>query len=311
MEETNKLAPIVLFCYNRPWHTQQTLDALALNEFASESDLIVYCDGPKKDLDDNTLQAISETRSVIKTEKRFNSIKIFESENNKGLAASIIDGVTEVVNRYGKIIVLEDDIVTSPGFLKYMNDALNVYQMDEKVMHISGYMFPIENLKQKTFFLRPTTCWGWATWDRAWRFFEKNIDKQIAELDKLNAWDNFTLNNSYPSYKIQLLLNKTGELNTWAIFWQSSVFLKQGLSLHPQISFTKNIGLDGSGTNCDSTNFYDVILLNKAFEIDKVKIKLDKVATKKLEYYFNSMTKSRKQTLRDKIYLFRKKIFKK
>ena len=126
MEETNKLAPIVLFCYNRPWHTQQTLDALALNELASASDLIVYCDGPKNDSDDKTLLSITETRNVIKSEKRFNSITIVESDYNKGLATSIIEGVTEVVNLYGKIIILEDDLVTSQGFLRYMNDALDI-----------------------------------------------------------------------------------------------------------------------------------------------------------------------------------------
>ena len=312
MEEINKLAPIVLFCYNRPWHTQQTLDALALNELASASDLIVYCDGPKNDSDEKTLQAITETRCVIKSDKRFKSITIVESEINKGLATSIIEGVTEVVNRYGKIIVLEDDIVTSPGFLTYMNDALNVYQEEEKVLHISGYMYPVKKKLPETFFIRPTSCWGWGTWMRAWNHFEKNVDKQINELDKMNGWKEFTIDSSYPSFKYQLLLNQRGELNTWAIFWQASVFVKRGLSLHPFPSLVQNIGMDGSGENCEENklnNPYKWESLSPKINVNYITPKVLKTNYRDLSFFFSSITKVRKNNWRDKFYLIRKRFF--
>lgn len=305
----NNLAPIVLFCYNRPWHTKQTLDALAKNELAAESDLFVYCDGPKNDSLE-LFSLIEETRELIDKETRFKRITVIKSKTNKGLADSIINGVTEIVNQFGKIIVLEDDIVTSPGFLKYMNDALELYKKDEKVMHISGYMFPIKSISCQTFFIHPTTCWGWGTWKSSWEYFEKDVNNQIQEIDRKNGWKLFTLNNSYPSYKNQLFLNQSGEINTWAIFWQTSVFLKKGLSLHPSTSFTKNIGLDGSGTNCDKNDFYEVESLNQDINLIKIKIKENKVVLKKIEFYFNSITKSRTISIRDRIYLLRKKIFK-
>jgi hypothetical protein len=312
MEATNNLAPIVLFCYNRPWHTQQTLDALSLNDLAAASDLIVYCDGPKINSDRTTLDAIEETRKVIKLEKRFHSLTIIESDKNKGLADSIIEGVTEIVNKHGKIIVLEDDIVTSPGFLQYMNDALNVYENEEKVMHISGYMFPVKNNLPETFFIRPTTCWGWGTWKRAWECFEKEVDKQIDKITNAKLWNKFTLNESYPSYKSQLYLNQKGEINTWAIFWQTTVFLKEGYSLHPYPSLVQNIGLDGSGIHCESnSNFNPYYWENLASSIDveEIKVKIDRKVNKQLEFYFNSITKTRNLSLRDKFYLLRKRFF--
>ena len=197
------LAPIVLFCYNRPWHTQQTLDALSKNDLADDSNLYIYCDGPKLGIGIKALADIEETRNIVKTENRFKSITIVESESNNGLADSIIHGVTEIVNRYGKIIVLEDDIVTSPGFLTYMNDALEVYKGEEKVMHISGYMYPVKKKLPDTFFIRPTSCWGWATWKRAWDCFEKNVDKQIKEIEQIKGWQEFTIDFSCPSFKDQ------------------------------------------------------------------------------------------------------------
>lgn len=311
MEETNNLAPIVLFCYNRPWHTQQTLDALSLNDLASESDLIVYCDGPKISSDRNTLEAIEETRKVIKLEKRFQSITMIESDNNKGLADSIIEGVTEVVKRHGKIIVLEDDIVTSSGFLRYMNDALEVYENEEKVMHISGYMYPVKKKLPETFFIRPTSCWGWGTWKRSWDYFEKEVDKQIKFIEQKNGWKEFTFNYSYPSFKDQLFLNRDGKLNTWAIFWQASVFLKRGVSLHPYPSLVQNIGMDGSGVNCEENKFnnpYQWQSLASQINVNYIDPKVIKSNYRTLSFFFSSITKVRKNNLRDKFYIFRKDI---
>jgi len=175
-------APIVLFTYNRPWHTRRTIEALQKNHLASESVIFIFSDGPKTEEDE---PKVEEVRKFLKTIQGFKQIEIIEREKNWGLAKNIIDGVTKVVNEYGKVIVLEDDIVTSPSFLKFMNEALNRFEDKEKVMHISGYMYPIktEGLPD-TFFIKPTSCWGWATWKRAWKFFERNPQKQINSLTK-------------------------------------------------------------------------------------------------------------------------------
>ena len=147
------LAPIVLFVYNRPWHTEQTLNALMQNELADQSVLYIYADGPKENATEEQLKKIEEVRHVIRTKKWCKEVHIIESEKNKGLADSIINGVTEIVNKYGKVIVLEDDIVTSKGFLKYMNEALELYKEEDKVYHISGYMFPVKGNCLKPFFI--------------------------------------------------------------------------------------------------------------------------------------------------------------
>jgi len=169
-----KLAPIVLFTYNRPEHTQQVLDALALNNEAKESILYIYCDGAKPLATEQELEKINTVKSIATKEHRFKEVVVIEQQKNKGLANSIIDGVSEIINEHGKIIVLEDDIVTSKGFLKYMNDALKCYENNENVMHISGFMYPHQQQLPETFFYNVTLCWGWATWQRAWQYFNPN-----------------------------------------------------------------------------------------------------------------------------------------
>ena len=123
-----KLAPIILFVYNRPWHTEQTLRALMANELAVESELYIYADGPKPNATDEQLQKIREVRQLIRQEQWCGKVHVVESEKNKGLANSVINGVSEIVNKYGRIIVLEDDLKTSPTFLTYMNQALEYYE---------------------------------------------------------------------------------------------------------------------------------------------------------------------------------------
>ncbi len=279
------LAPIVLFTYNRPWHTKQTVEALKKNYLASESELFIYSDGPKNE---EAVARVREVREYLKTIDGFKKITIIERDRNWGLANNIIDGVTEIVNEYGKIIVLEDDLVTSPYFLRFMNEALEVYKDKEKVMHISGYMYPIrkEGLPD-VFFLKPTSCWGWATWSRAWAFFEKAPDRQIKLLTKEQIKD-FNLNNSY-DYWNQLLLNYKGKLNTWAIFWYLSVYLKGGLSLHPRDSLVQNIGHDASGTHSGKFDIFKVdISMKEEWEFPH-DIAEHHIARKRLEDYFNKI----------------------
>jgi GT2 family glycosyltransferase len=158
------LAPIIVFIYNRPEHTQKTLSALSANFLAKESILYIYSDGPKQNASETEKQIILETRKIALSEKWCGEIQFIQSDYNKGLADSIITGVTDVVSKHGKVIVLEDDLVTSPYFLTYMNDALVLYADKSTVWHISGYMYPLSPQGlMDAFFWRTMDCWGWAT----------------------------------------------------------------------------------------------------------------------------------------------------
>lgn len=253
---TMKFAPVVLFVYNRPWHTIQTVEALKKNELASESELFIFSDGWKNEQDK---PKVLEVREYLKTINGFKKVHIIERERNYGLADNIIDGVTKVVNEYGRIIVLEDDIVTSPYFLRYMNDSLDRYKDIDKVFGVTGYAFPIkkEGLPP-AYFLRFLSCWGWGTYARSWKFFEKNSYKLINIFSK-EMIKEFDFNNSGLFWS-QVIANNEGKLNTWAIFYYATLFLNNGLFLMPRESFSKNIGHDDSGIHCGRTKCYDVDL---------------------------------------------------
>ena len=252
-----ELSPVILFTYNRLWHTKKTVEALQKNELAAETKLFIYSDDANSN--DNR-ESVDRVREYIKTISGFKIVIINERSKNFGLANSIIDGVGAVVKEYGKVIVLEDDLVTSPCFLSFMNKALETYKNDEKVMHISGSVYPIDNRKlDDTYFIKPASCWGWGTWERAWSYYRKDVDYYLKIFDREMICD-FNLNNSY-KYFDQIKLNKKGKLDTWAIFWYASIYLKGGLSLHPKDSYVRNIGHDGSGVHCGPSSIYDVGLM--------------------------------------------------
>ena len=239
-------SPIVLFAYNRPTHTQRTLDALSSNPEALESNLYIYCDGPKSKITDEDLKKIDQVVNIAKREKRFKKVEVRVSKKNKGLASSIVSGVTEIVEKYGRVIVLEDDIETSSGFLKYMNDALNIYEKNGMVMHISGYMYPNNQDLPETFFFKVPLCWGWATWSRSWEYFNNDsvyLWNQLKSKNQLNSLDKFGSN--YLSS--QLADNISGKLNTWFIKWHASVLLQNGCTLYPKKSLVENFGFDNTG----------------------------------------------------------------
>ena len=263
-EPNMKLAPIALFVYNRPAHTRQTVEALLKNVFAGESDLIIFSDAPKKP---EAALAVLEVREYIKTISGFKSVTIIERDENLGLAKSIISGVTEVVNVYGKIIVLEDDIVTSPAFLTFMNKALDYYQNQEKVWHISGWNYPInsEGLGD-VFFWRAMNCWGWATWADRWANFEKNSHRLIEQWTDEKKY-HFDLDGSGVFWP-QVTSNAEEKINTWAIFWYATIYQKNGLCLNPSLTFVDNIGHDGSGVHCGNAGERVPITVNPTAQIN-------------------------------------------
>lgn len=240
------LAPIVLFVYNRPWHTQQTIEALKKNELAKESDLFIYSDEAKNE---DARKSVDEVREYINKIDGFKEITIIKRNKNFGLADSIIDGVTSVVNEYGKIIVMEDDIVTSSAYLSYMNSMLNQYQDNDKIWHISGWNYPV-NIKRNgdIFFWKVMNCWGWATWSDCWKCFEKDASRLVKDWSPQQKRD-FDLGGS-GFFWPQVEANARLKINTWAIFWYATIYENNGLCINPCQSYVNNIGHDGSGEHC-------------------------------------------------------------
>lgn len=247
MNNDNKIAPIALFVYNRPWHTRQTIESLRDNELAERSDLIIFSDGPKTAADDDSVASV---RNYLKSIQGFRTVTVIERINNWGLAANIIDGVTETVNKFGRVIVLEDDLLTNQGFLDYMNQALTRYKDEDQVMQISGHMFAVDIVpKTDAVFLPLTTSWGWATWKRSWDHFDPSATGYEKLKNDRTLRYKFNLDGSY-NYFNMLLAQKNNKVDSWAIRWYLSVFMMNGLTLFPISSFIENIGFDGSGTHC-------------------------------------------------------------
>ena len=304
------LAPIVLFVYNRPKHTRQTIEALLDNPLAPQSHLYIYSDGAKDhdtkeqvqavrdylhelrtthDLSAQSKQANTETQSTAArhqgthttaphalesraaeshtqtsptTPRGFASITIIERKRNFGLAESIIDGVTTIIKKHGKIIVLEDDIVTSPTFLTYMNRALEHYASQPKVWNISAWNYPMnpDLFPEDTFFWRIPHCWGWATWQDRWEHYKRDIpwvskNFNQKDIDYINI-------NKTADYWEHFVANQKGKIKTWAIFWYLMAYKNQALTLMPKIPLIKQIGFDGSGVHCDNQDPFQNPLFN-------------------------------------------------
>jgi hypothetical protein len=284
----NKLAPIVLFVYNRPEHTKQTVEALQKNELAIESELFIYSDAAKNI---SVKAKTDEVRKYIKSINGFNKVTVIKREKNWGLAASIIDGVTKIVNEYGKVIVLEDDLVASPYFLKFMNDALEFYKNEDKVWHVSGWSYPIEpNGLDDVFLSRLMNCWGWATWANRWKYFEKDVGKTIKNFDNGNI-KRFNLGGA-TNFWSQVIGNKNNKIDTWAVFWYATIFQEDGLCLNPTQTFLENIGHDGSGVHCGENCSYSSSLSvnNNIMFVDK--IEENKLAIERIQLFYKSQKKS-------------------
>lgn len=243
---SKSLSPIVVFAYRRPEHLRRTLSSLTACEGFDVSPVIVYCDGPKNA---GERAATERTRQVAR--KLLGGRAEYHcSPANLGLARSVIRGVTEVVERFGRAIVLEDDLVLSPGFLTYMNAALDRYADEANVVQVSGYMFDVPELirQRKAFFLPFTVSWGWATWKRAWDLFDPLATGwEVLQRDK-DLRCRFNLHGAY-DYAGMLENQMAGRIDSWAIRWYWSVFRANGLVLFPSVTLVQNIGMDGSGTH--------------------------------------------------------------
>lgn len=253
-----EFAPITVFAYKRKEKVEGLFESLKDCYGAKESEVIIFCDGAKNENDFDEVLAVRDYIETIPSKGWFKRVEINKLPYNKGLAKSIIDGVTDVINRYGSIIVLEDDLVVSKDFIRYMNGALSFYKDDKRYGEISSYSLPIKALKKykkDVYVLRIADCWGWATWKDRWDGCDwslsslddfKNNARKVRDLAKLNEGMLNMLENQ-----------KSGKYDTWAARWFFHLYNMNQWTVYPKECRTVNVGYDGSGTNCDKNNQFD------------------------------------------------------
>lgn len=278
-------APIVLFVFARPEHTRRTLEALAANALAEQSDLIVYADAAR---DESDASRVREVRHLVHEAIGFRSVTVIEREANYGLARNIIEGVSETLRQHARVIVLEDDMLTSPYFLTYMNDALDRYAEDDRVVSIHGYVYPVAERLPEAFFLRGADCWGWATWRRGWACFNSDGQFLLNELKRCNLIRSFDFNGAYP-YSKMLKGQIKGANDSWAVRWYASAFLAGKLTLYPGRSLVHNIGNDNSGTHCGASASMDVELTEVPIKLGNIAIEPSEAGRRAFEAFFRRM----------------------
>jgi len=243
-------APIVLFAYKRPTHLAKTLAALQANTLAPHSDLIIFSDGPKSDAD---VEAVERCRRLASSIHGFSSVRLEVQPTNQGLARSVISGVTNIMKTHGRAIVLEDDILTTPQFLSYMNSALNWYQSDPKAFSITGYTYPGARLHIPddyafdTYPAYRSSSWGWACWGDRWAridwtmdYYERFMADKVAQAAFNRGGDDLV-----PMLRLQ----KQGRIDSWAIRFAYAHYAFGSRCIHPVRTLVSNIGLDNSGTH--------------------------------------------------------------
>ena len=279
----SRRAPILLFAYNRPAHLRRCVESLLANDLAAESDLFIFSDAPRKEED---AVAVGEVRAYVHTVTGFGKVTITERDTNWGLARSIIDGVTRIVNQYGRVIVVEDDLVLAPHFLRFMNDALDTYEQEPRVGHIQACDFTQDPTLPETFLIKWTGSWGWATWRRAWQHFNPDGLQLLHELESRKLTHTFDFNGKY-GYTRMLRRQIAGKNNSWAIRWNASLFLKDILSLNVGRSLVSNQGFDGSGTNCGGGGLYASDLYLHPLKVQKISpVEENMEARKAFERYY-------------------------
>ncbi len=287
----NILAPIVVFTYNRPEHTLRTVDALLNNPLANDSDIIIYSDSARTT---NHQNAVNEVRNYLSTITGFRSIKVIHRDKNLGLAESIIQGVTEVLQESEKVIVLEDDMVVAPYFLEYMNEALDQFVDDDRVISVHGYVYPVDIILPEAFFLPGADCWGWATWRRGWQIFNPNGKYLLDELMRRHLIQEFDYNGAYPF--LNMLRDQIkGENDSWAIRWHAAAFLANKLTLYPGRSLVNNIGNDSSGVHSGTTENFDVELSKTSINLNNVIVEVSPIALEAFEHYFKKNSSLQRQ----------------
>lgn len=277
-------APILLFVYNRPEHTMRGIQSLQRNALAKQSDLYIYSDAPRGEADRTSVE---EVRRLVAQVEGFKSVTVVERAENWGLARNIIDGVTTMTERYGRVIVLEDDLVLAPHFLQFMNDALETYKDEPRVGHIQACDFTKDASLPPTFLIQWTGSWGWATWQRAWRHFQPDGRLLLQALKSRHLTRRFDFNGTY-GFTRMLRRQVEGKNNSWAIRWNATLMLEDMLSLNVGRSLVQNEGFDGTGTNCGTGNLYGSDLWMEPLPVEKIApIEENEAARRAFQRYYH------------------------
>jgi hypothetical protein len=262
MDSRSELAPVVLFVFNRPDHTRRTLESLSQNALAARSRLFVFSDGPRNAGDGAAVDAV---RAIVEANGGFLEVRLEKRETNRGLAASVISGVTQILERYGRAIVVEDDLLFSPHFLQYMNLCLQKYETDQRVFSVGGYSPPLEipaAYGEESYLSYRCCTWGWATWKDRWDKVDWDVkdfpvfSRDVAAVERFNRGgsDMFEI----------LRLQMQGKVNSWGIRWDYAHYKNEAFCFRPVHSLVTNTGNDGSGVHCVPTDKFDVILDNRS-----------------------------------------------
>lgn len=278
-------SPIIVFAYNRVVHLEQTIEALKKNIYAPESELFIFSDGPKTEADH---EKVNEVRSYLKTITGFKDVHVVEREKNYGLANNIIDGVTLIFKDHEKVIVVEDDLLTSPYFLKFMNEALDLYEYQNDVVSIHGYVYPVESLLPSTFFLIDPGSWGWATWKDRWDEYEKDGKKLFKQIKLKKLEKEFNYDNTYPFTKM-LKHQIQGKNSSWVIRWYAHAILNRQLTLYPNKSLVFHNGSDGTGTHVGNSSVSDVELTSEPVPVKPIKTEINQEAREAFKLYFKKV----------------------
>jgi len=268
-------APIVLFVYKRPVHTRNTVESLLRNPGSAESELFIYSDGPRNA---EAEPAVAELRQYLRSITGFKKVTITERERNFGLANNIMDGVTSIVNRYGQVIVLEDDMVLSPYFLEFMNKGLEKYRDTQEVISIHGYCYPIK-YSRPVFFLKGADCWGWATWKRGWDLFNPDSQYLLNEIRRKGLSYTFNMDDSW-DYIGMLKDQIEGRIDSWAVRWYASALLENKLTLYAYPSLLENIGFDGSETHKQDPALTGTFVTDRSIVLEDIPLVETKEARK-------------------------------
>lgn len=283
------LSPVIIFVYARPDHTRKTIESLAKNYFADETEVYICSDAAKNEKTIEKVKLVREYIGSLPERNLFKSVKIIKAESNKGLANSVILGVSEIVEQYGKVIVVEDDLVSSSDFLQYMNGALDYYEGDNSIWSISGYTFKIKipkNYKSGIYLSYRGCSWGWATWKDRW----EKVDWKVLDYQDFKSNENHRKKFNRGGRDMSNMLDSQmqGKINSWAIRWCYAQSKLDMLTIYPIVSRIKNIGLDGTGTHSGITSKFDVILNDGNNECKFETVKLDKRIVKSFRDQFGT-----------------------
>lgn len=253
MAESRDCAPAAVFVYKRKDYAEETLTALRDNFLAEQTELYIFADGAKNDRDRRAVAGVQDFVREFAAGGGFRSIHVKLSSDNQGLASSVIAGVTGLLDRFGRIIVLEDDLLTSRDYLTYMNDALDFYAADSRVWSVSGYTPPLKGLgtwNQDVYFFYRASSWGWATWKNRWDM----VDWEMRDYERFANDPALVSRLARGGSDMPGMLKQQmeGEIDSWAIRWCYTQSMADMLTVYPRVSRVRNMGNDGSGTHTDA-----------------------------------------------------------